>query len=513
MKDGILIVDFGSQYTQLIARRLREGGYYSYILSCNNHKELNKFNGKGIILAGSHRSTTTNDEEALLKFINNLSVPILGICYGMQLLARIYGGQVHKGTSGEYGRSKLEVLEKSILLGDNIKDVWKDVWMSHGDEVRSLPQDFICTARSDDGIIAAFENPAKSIYALQFHPEVSHTPGGSELLCRFASDISGCANSWVSENIVESIVEDMQQRINPQDKALIALSGGVDSTVATVLVQKVFGRNIVPILIDNGLLRKNEAQDVVNALRELDIKVVLVDAAEIFLAALKGITDPEQKRKIIGKLFIDLFEEHAKKVGGAQWLVQGTIYPDVIESSGNEASVAQVIKSHHNVGGLPETMTLPLLEPLRMLFKDEVRKIGSELGIPHHILGRHPFPGPGLAVRILGEVKEEYLEILRDADYIFIDELRKSDHYNKISQAFCVFIPVKSVGVIGDARSYGYVICLRAVVTMDFMTAESAIIPNNILTKISSRIMNEITSVSRVVFDYSSKPPATIEWE
>lgn len=509
MKEGILIVDFGSQYTQLIARRLREGGYYSYILSCYNHQGIKNFNGKGVILAGSHRSISKNDESAILELISKLSLPILGICYGMQLLASINGGKVSKGSIGEYGYGRLQILQESILLGGNIRDVW----LSHGDEVYDLPQDCVITAKSDDGVIASFENRAKKIYALQFHPEVSHTKGGKELLWRFASDICQCSNHWSSGNIIDTIVADIKQKVLPTDKAIIALSGGVDSTVATVLVQKVLGKKITPILVDNGLMRKGEIYNIVRDMSKLGIKVKLVDAAKTFLNALKGVTEPEQKRKIIGKLFIDFFEEHAKELTGVNWLVQGTIYPDIIESSANTASVAQVIKSHHNVGGLPNTMTLPLLEPLRMLFKDEVRSIGYELGIPRNILMRHPFPGPGLSVRVLGEVKEKYLQILRDADFIFIEELRKYDYYDKVSQAFCVFIPMKSVGVIGDARSYGYIIAMRTVITDDFMTAKSGEIPYDILAKCASRIMNEIDSVTRVVYDYSTKPPATIEWE
>lgn len=507
-QDTILIIDFGSQYTKLIARRLREGGYYSHILSCNNTQGIKDYATKGIILAGSHRSVNPKDEELAKMLLRDTDVPLLGICYGMQLLAQVNGGKVAKGESGEYGAGRINLVGEPKLLSDKIEQVW----FSHWDEVVELPNNLSCTARSDDGVIAAIESDDGRIYGLQFHPEASHTPNGEQVLWRFA-DLCNCSNSWQSDNIIRTIVEDIQGKVKTDDKALIALSGGVDSTVMAVLAQQVFGKNILPIFVDNGLLRKGEADYVVASLQQMDIPVVKVDASAEFLDELAGITDPEEKRKIIGRLFIEIFESRSKELGGADWLVQGTIYPDVIESSGDDLSVAQVIKSHHNVGGLPETMSLALWEPLRILFKDEVRKIGAELGVPAKLLGRHPFPGPGLAVRVLGEIKEEYLEILREADAIFIEELRQAGLYDEVSQAFSVFLPLRSVGVIGDARSYGYIIALRAVVTSDFMTAETAHLPSDLLAKVAGRIMNQVDKVSRVVFDYSSKPPATIEWE
>lgn len=508
VQDAILIIDFGSQYTRLIARRLREGGFYSYILSCNNHEGINKFAGKGIVLAGSNRSVNAKDAEFAKGLIESKKVPILGICYGMHLLAEIYSGKVKKGKGGEYGYGQITLKDPSNLLPTTIKDVW----FSHGDEVVAMPDNFSLTSMSGDGVITSFENDAKGLYAVQFHPEVAHTVNGSEILWKFAK-LCGCADDWQTGNIINSLIEDMGAKIKPNDRVLIALSGGVDSTVMAVLAQKVFGKNILPIFVDNGLLRKNEGAEVVIALNKLGIDVIKVDAGEQFLSQLAGVTDPEQKRKIIGKLFIDIFEATCKEQGEAQWLAQGTIYPDVIESSGDANSAAEVIKSHHNVGGLPDDLAFDLWEPLRMLFKDEVRKVGAELGLPREFLERHPFPGPGLAVRVLGEVKEEYLQLLREADAIFIDELRKANLYNEVSQAFCVFLPIRSVGVMGDARSYGYVVALRAVVTDDFMTAKSAPLSPEFLAKVAGRITNQVEQITRVVFDYSSKPPATIEWE
>ena len=517
-QDTMLIVDFGSQYTKLIARRFREGGYFSHIVSGasikNIQRGLTNFTVKGMVLAGSHRSVTKTDLQLARRIleIKPATAPVLGICYGMQLLAKLHGGKVVKGASGEYGTGSIKVMDKQKHKPKLLSAKIKQVWLSHGDEVAKLPAQLKCTARSDDGFIAAFESKDGLLYGLQFHPEVSHTPHGKQLLWNFAK-LGKAAATWKSRNMVHLIEEEIAPKLQQGDRALVALSGGVDSTVMAVLAQKIFGKNILPLFIDNGLLRQGETKYVVSALAELGIKVTKVDARRDFLRALKGVTDPEAKRKAIGKKFIDIFEKKSKQLGGAQWLAQGTIYPDVIESSGDGLMAAQVIKSHHNVGGLPERMAIPLWEPLRQLFKDEVRALGAELGIPAKFLQRHPFPGPGLAVRILGEVKEEYLEILRAADSIFLDELRQAKLYHKVSQAFCVFLPLRSVGVIGDARSYGYVISLRAVTTDDFMTAKAAMLPPELLNKIASRIMNKISKVSRVVFDYSSKPPATIEWE
>lgn len=507
-KGSILIIDFGSQYTRLIARRLREGGFYSFILSCNNLEGIKQFDGKGIILAGSNRSVNAKDTAFAKDLVESKKLPILGICYGMQLLAQVYEGKVEKGRGGEYGYGQVSLSGTSDLLPPTIKDVW----FSHGDEVISMPANFSLTSTSGDGVITSFENNDKGLYAVQFHPEVAHTVNGNEILWRFAK-LCGSDNNWKADNIIHSLVADMREKINPEDKVLIALSGGVDSTVLAVLAQKVFGKNILPIFVDNGLLRKNEGVEVVAALKTLGIDIIKVDAAAEFLEKLAGVTDPEQKRKIIGKLFIDIFEKTCKEMGAVEWLAQGTIYPDVIESSGDATSAAEVIKSHHNVGGLPDDMDFKLWEPLRMLFKDEVRSIGAELGIPQEFLQRHPFPGPGLAVRILGDVKPEYLELLKDADAIFIEELRKANLYEQVSQAFCVFLPVRSVGVMGDARSYGYVVALRAVVTDDFMTAKCAPLSHEFISMVAGKIMNKIEKITRVVFDYSTKPPATIEWE
>ena len=513
--DELLIVDFGSQYTQLIARRLRQAGYYATVRPRSALKEntLHSFKGAGIILAGSHRSAVDDTDVAVREFVlgGRGQLPVLGICYGMHLLANFYRGTVGEGLGGEYGAGKITLEKKSLLWRGMRSPGTLKVWMSHGDEVQSLPKGFVCTAHNADGRIAAFESPAQRIYAVQFHPEVSHTAGGTKILVNFAR-ICGCRPSWTEEHIIDEIITGMQDRVGEKEKAIIALSGGVDSTVACVLAARALGNRIRPILVDTGLLRSGEADQVVRELKTLmNIKVRKVNAAQLFFDALRTAQDPEKKRMIIGKNFIRIFEKEIRKADGADWLVQGTIYPDVIESAA--VAGARVIKSHHNVGGLPAKMKLRLLEPLRMLFKDEVRRLGKELGIPDSLLMRHPFPGPGLAVRIMGRVNRKHTEILRSADRIYLEELRAAGYDRKVSQAFCVFLPIRSVGVGGDERSYGYVIALRAVVTEDFMTAAVADLPGPFLHRTATRIINEVKDVGRVVYDCSSKPPATIEWE
>ena len=512
MNDELLIIDFGSQYTQLIARRLRQANYYATVLpqAAVTSATLAQFEGKGLILAGSHHSATTNNHPPIRRFVRSGRVPVLGICYGMHLLAKFYQGKVRRGGGGEYGATEIRLVKNSPLWEDS-RSVHRQVWMSHGDEVHALPPGCVCTARSASGTIAAFESPTKRVYAVQFHPEVSHTVGGGRMLRNFAR-LCGCRATWTQGNIIDKILGALRAQVGAKDRAIIALSGGVDSTVACVLAHRVFGTRMTPMLVDNGLLRAHEADQVISALRDhLNIKVHRIKAGDRFLAALQGVQDPEKKRNIIGKTFIRVLEEETQKLGGADWLIQGTIYPDVIESAALVGT--QVIKSHHNVGGLPTKMKLRLLEPIRVLFKDEVRRVGAKLGIARALLWRHPFPGPGLAVRIIGAVRPHYVKILRAADHIYLEELHQAGYYTKVSQAFCVFLPVRSVGVGGDARSYHYVIALRAVLSTDFMTARAAALPAQLLQKIATRIINEVKEVGRVVYDCSSKPPATIEWE
>ncbi len=520
-REGILILEFGSQYTQLIARRLREQGCYAWIRGVGNDRQqqqqnldLQQKHIKGVILSGSHHSVTGGEHHYIKEAILQLRVPILGICYGMHLLTDFYGGLVAKGKDSEYGRGRVKPAASSQLLKQVTGTRDFQVWMSHADETRRLPEGFHPTAYSEDGYLAAFESDDKPIFALQFHPEVSHTEQGAAILRFFAAEICNCPFNWTQSHIAEEIYSDLTTKLGAHDRAMVALSGGVDSTVATAMAHKVMGKRLFPIFVDNGLLRAGEAEQVVeNLASKLNIEVIHIKAAKRFLTNLKGVTDPEKKRHIIGRTFIEIFEEEAQHIGGVKWLVQGTIYPDVIESGAVTGSAAQVIKSHHNVGGLPKTLQLPLLEPLKMLFKDEVRRLGKELGLPTEFLHRHPFPGPGLAVRILGEVNEGFLAKLRKADDIFLTELTQAGYYDKVSQAFCVFIPMRSVGVAGDGRAYGYIISLRAVITDDFMTAHCAQLPHDLLQRMSERILNQVEGITRVVYDYSSKPPATIEWE
>jgi GMP synthase (glutamine-hydrolysing) len=516
----ILILDFGSQYTQLIARRIRECGVYSEIHPYDmSEQDIADFAPNGIILSGGHDTVTSTETPRAASIVFGLGCPVLGICYGMQTMAEQLGGKVEMSTHREFGYAQLEVHGHCALLKDIEDEVSEqgasllDVWMSHGDKVTALPENFICIAQSANAPIAAMADASRHFYGIQFHPEVTHTIQGMRILERFAHEICGCRNVWTVENIIEDGIKRAQEMVG-KNQVLLALSGGVDSSVVAALLHKAIGDQLTCVFVDTGLLRLNEGDEVMRTFAEhMGINVIRVNAQDQFFNALKGESDPEKKRKIIGAEFIKVFDEEAKKLSGIKWLAQGTIYPDVIESAATKTGKAQVIKSHHNVGGLPEDMQFQLIEPIRELFKDEVRKMGVELGLPHAMLYRHPFPGPGLGVRILGEVKAEYADILRYADAIFIEELRKNDLYHQIGQAFAVFLPVKSVGVKGDARKYEYVISLRAVETIDFMTAHVSEIPYSVLRHVGRRILNEVDHVSRVVYDISDKPPATIEWE
>ncbi len=519
----ILILDFGSQYTQLIARRVREAGVYCEIHAYDIEEQtLYDFEPKGVILSGSPESV--NDSEIHFRApecLFTLGVPILGICYGMHTLALQLGGKVEAANWREFGYAQVRARGHSALLR-NIEDHLSaegygllDVWMSHGDHVSALPPGFKLIASTDNAPIAGMADESRHFYGLQFHPEVTHTLQGARILERFVHEICACEALWTPAHIIEDSIQRIRAEVG-DNNVLLALSGGVDSSVVAALLHRAIGDQLTCVFVDNGLLRLHEADQVMTTFAQhLGVRVIQVNAEARFLNALKGISDPEQKRKIIGNLFIEVFEEEAAKLKmkADGFLAQGTIYPDVIESAGTKSGKAHVIKSHHNVGGLPDTMQLKLIEPLRELFKDEVRKIGIELGLPHEMVYRHPFPGPGLGVRILGEVQKQYADILRQADAIFIEELHKQGWYDKVSQAFAVFLPVKSVGVMGDARHYDYVIALRAVETVDFMTARWARLPYDLLETLSNRIINEVAGISRVSYDISGKPPATIEWE
>ena len=519
-RDRILILDFGSQYTQLIARRIREAGVYCEIHAWDmGDKAIADFAPKGIILSGGPESVTLEETPRAAQTVFELGVPVLGICYGMQTMAAQLGGKVESSTHREFGYAQVRARGHSRLLKD-IEDHTSpegygllDVWMSHGDRVAKLPKGFVRIAETDNAPLAGMADEQRGFYGLQFHPEVTHTRQGARILQRFVHEICGCGNLWTPGNIIEDAIVHIREQVG-EEEVLLGLSGGVDSSVVAALLHRAIGKQLTCVFVDNGLLRLDEGDQVMATFAEhMGVRVIRVDAEARFLDALEGVTDPERKRKVIGNLFIEVFEEEADKLKNAKWLAQGTIYPDVIESAGAKSGKAHVIKSHHNVGGLPEHMNLKLLEPLRELFKDEVRKLGVELGLPYDMVYRHPFPGPGLGVRILGEVKKEYADLLRRADDIFISELRAAELYDKVSQAFAVFLPVRSVGVMGDGRRYDYVVALRAVETIDFMTARWAHLPYEFLENVSNRIINEIDGISRVTYDISGKPPATIEWE
>ncbi|QNP40669.1 glutamine-hydrolyzing GMP synthase [Lysobacter solisilvae (ex Woo and Kim 2020)] len=520
--DKILILDFGAQYTQLIARRIREIGVYCEIWAWDHDPaEIAKFGAKGIILSGGPESTTQHGAPKAPQEVFDSGLPILGICYGMQTLAAQLGGATEAADAREFGHAEVELVARDALLGglsDHDGEARIDVWMSHGDHVAKAPPGWTITAVTDRIPVAAMALEEKRWYGVQFHPEVTHTKQGQQLLRRFVAEICGCQTLWNAANIIEDQIARVRELVG-DDEVILGLSGGVDSSVVAALLHKAIGKQLTCVFVDTGLLRWNEGDQVMAMFANeadkggMGVKVIRVNAADRYFDKLKGVNDPEAKRKIIGNLFIEIFDEESAKLANAKWLAQGTIYPDVIESAGSKTGKAHVIKSHHNVGGLPEDMKLKLVEPLRELFKDEVRRLGVELGLPREMVYRHPFPGPGLGVRILGEVKREHAELLAKADHIFIDELRKAGWYDKTSQAFAVFLPVKSVGVVGDARAYEWVIALRAVETIDFMTAHWAHLPYDLLGTVSNRIINELRGVSRVVYDISGKPPATIEWE
>ena len=519
MHQKILILDFGSQYTQLIARRVREANVYCEIHPYSvTDTFILEFNPIGIILSGGPHSAFENHTPKISPAIFDVNVPVLGICYGMQAMAIHFGGQVIQGQSGEFGHAKIQIEPQSDLFDgitlDQQAPHFFDVWMSHADSVTELPDGFRVVASNESTPIAAMEDVMRKLYGVQFHPEVTHTRQGQAILDRFLHRICGATGDWKMADYIQESVAQIREQVG-NEHVVLGLSGGVDSSVVAALVHKAIGDQLTCVFVDHGLLRLNEADNVMTTFAQnLGVKVIKADASDHFLSALAGVSDPEEKRKIIGKEFITVFQAEAEKIKGATWLAQGTIYPDVIESAGHEGkSSASTIKSHHNVGGLPEDLALKLLEPLRYLFKDEVRQMGIALGLPHDMVYRHPFPGPGLGVRVLGDIKKEYLDMLRRADAIFIEELRQAGWYDKVSQALAVFLPVKTVGVMGDSRTYDFVIALRAVDTKDFMTAEWVYLPGELLGRVSNRIINEVRGINRVVYDISGKPPATIEWE
>ena len=516
----ILVLDFGSQYTQLIARRVREIGVYCEIYPYDVElSHIESFKPKAVILSGGPETVLGDDAPTVPGIIFELGCPVLGVCYGMQAMASQLGGQVQSSAVCEFGYAKVVHQNTSPLLKGIADQTLSesgselDVWMSHGDKVTQVPPQFEIIASTESAPVAAMADEQRQFYGVQFHPEVTHTKQGLEIIERFVVDIAGCEKLWNVSNIVDDAVQRVAEQVG-DEPVILGLSGGVDSSVVAMLLHKAIGDQLTCVFVDNGLLRLNEGDQVMKMFADsVGINVIRVNAENLFLDALKGVSDPEKKRKIIGNKFIEVFEQEAEKLDDAKWLAQGTIYPDVIESAGSKTGKAHVIKSHHNVGGLPEDMKLKLVEPLRELFKDEVRKMGMELGLPYDMVYRHPFPGPGLGVRILGEVNKQYADLLRAADAIFIEELYRAELYHEVSQAFTVFLPVKSVGVVGDARRYEFVVSLRAVETIDFMTARWAHLPYEFLEVVSNRIINEISGISRVTYDISSKPPATIEWE
>lgn len=516
----ILILDFGSQYTQLIARRVREIGVYCELWPWDaTEQQIREFHPDGIILSGGPESTTENRSPRAVEYVFQAGVPVLGVCYGMQTMAAQLGGDVQSSNQREFGYAEVEIVTANVLI-DGIYDRLNaenrpilDVWMSHGDQVTAVPPGFVVVATTENCPIAIMADPAKQFYGVQFHPEVTHTPQGQSLLTRFVLDICRTQALWTPQTIIEDTVIRLRQQIG-EDEVILGLSGGVDSSVTALLLHRAIGKRLTCVFVDHGLLRLNEAEQVMAMFGHgFGLNIVHVAAEQQFFDALAGVSDPEEKRKIIGRIFVEIFDQQATLHAGVKWLAQGTIYPDVIESAAALTGKAHLIKSHHNVGGLPQEMKLGLVEPLRELFKDEVRKIGLELGLPYDMLYRHPFPGPGLGVRVLGEITKTYCDLLRRADAIFIEELRKADLYYQVNQAFAVFLPVRSVGVMGDGRKYEWVIALRAVETVDFMTAHWAHLPYDFLGRVSNRIINEISGISRVVYDISGKPPATIEWE
>ena len=514
--ERMLILDFGGQYTQLIARRVREAGVYSEIHPWDmSDADIRAFAPSGIVLSGGPESVNLDDPPRASAVVFELGVPVFGICYGMQTMAAQLGGSVEASSHREFGYAEIAPGESGLFggLSDAEDASLLKVWMSHGDRVESLPDGFAVTAKSPNSPLAAMEDAERRFYGVQFHPEVTHTLQGQAMIERFVHEICGLKGDWTPHNIVEDAIAAVRDQVG-DGKVLLGLSGGVDSSVVAALLHEAIGDQLVCVFVDHGLLRYGEGDQVMETFAEhMHINVIRVNAAERFFKALEGVEDPEEKRKIIGRNFIEVFDEEAHKLEGIEWLAQGTIYPDVIESAGAKTGKAHVIKSHHNVGGLPEDMRMSLVEPLRELFKDEVRKIGVELGLPHEMVYRHPFPGPGLGVRILGEVRPEFAGMLQLADHIFVEELHKQGLYDKVSQAFAVFLPVKSVGVMGDGRRYDWVVALRAVETIDFMTARWAHLPYEFLEHVSLRIINEVEGISRVTYDISGKPPATIEWE